>query len=275
MSVEQKMRQVMSGGTQRYVLDEKSLERSLGASPGPLLIELARLACRLDPFTPSAAFMPLGMHLAFMTDTKAELEDAYPWNPKGVLPFADRDIDSMYAGFVDDERSLPLDQRPICLVGGGDARAVAPDLASFLSLVAFAGMTAIGESDDFWAELRSESLREESFDALSNTLCSLPGVHIPKRPSVIVRACRDIVVELTEPDPTRAKPPGYERIRELIEKRAHKMAQAELIEWIELCVSLGERVHPDRWRQIRELLVELDPPLSDELRAALGRRLFS
>ena len=198
---QRKMQAVMLGGaSSRYVLDPDALARAAGAPLGPVLVELLRLACRLEPFRPWTAFDALEINLTLLGG--GEIDNRHSGKPEGLLPFLETNVDLAYAGFFDEGRSLPLDQRPICFVCEGEARIVAANLADFLSLAAIAGAMAIQAdppSDESWMAFRNERLEaiepaRRLFEEASAHLCSLPGVQIPKRPSKLARARADLIV---------------------------------------------------------------------------------
>lgn len=258
-------------GTPKYVLDVPALELTLGAPLGPVLVELSRSACKLDPFSPWVAFEGLQMHLVYLLkDFKREEELN---DPDDVLVFLETGVDLHAAGFVDDGTGRPLDERLVCLLCDGDAKVVAPNLAAFLGLAAVAGVEALVPEPTIEELLTegAEARLDDEIGELSKALCRLPGVTLP-------RARRAKVAGSTRPRRPTAnldeepRETGLARVRQLIRGGRLKEAQKELVKQIDICLPIADLVAAERWREIESLLQEVAPPLKSETRAVLTAR---
>jgi hypothetical protein len=270
------MTDFMRGASQpRAEIHAALLEAELGAPPGPVLVELLRLACRLAPFEPWAAFQPLRLEL--MGPWVSDETVRCPWTPDAVRPFALAD-DCNHVGFFDLGDGAPLDRRPVCVVADGECAVVAPDRVTFLGLVAIAGLWPLESdperamSDESWLAFRMEQTEEDedgSFLAASSALCSLPGVRMPSSPTSVVRdAARRFPRIEPEAEPSGS---GLDRVRDLVRLGRRERARAELVRQVDICLGIQDIVRRERWREIHELVALLDPPLNDEARAKLAR----
>ncbi|WP_394844755.1 hypothetical protein LZC95_47880 [Pendulispora brunnea] len=252
----------------RYVLDIEKIEEQLGAPLGPLLVELSRMACKLDPFCPMAAFEPLQMDLVYLNE---ESPTATPLVPDDALIFLETGANGTCAGFLDDGSGRPLDEREVCLVRKGESWTVAPNLATFLGMVAVAGTEAIDperDTDEGWFECREERLadEEDGFRALSEKLCTLPGVTLHRKGPVPKYA-----YWCYEP-PSEPQQGGLAGVRQLLRKGKRRKASVELVKQINVVLSVADLVPPERWGELQELVTALKPNLAEPVRAELAKR---
>jgi hypothetical protein len=257
-----------AGSPPRPTLDLRELERRLDAPLGDLLVELSRLAYRVDPISPWAAFEDdLQLTLSYLLP---EGTPPHPMGLPGVLPFAETGADFNQAGFWLDEERSSLDTRPICTLRH-ECRIVAPNLAGFLSLVCFAGAEGIERDrpDDRWLSEREERLEDEHFRNMADELASLPGVVIPTRPSLVTTLSPDLQLDVEAPS-QEAKETGLRRVRQLLTKGDRGGALAELVRQIDLCLDIAHLIPNDRWRELEALILELRPPLPEDVRTRLS-----
>jgi hypothetical protein len=276
------MEDFMRGGPAkpRFKLDIEALEARFGAPLGPMLIALSEQACRLAPFEPWVAFEPLEMLLVYLGENEHEAHHArHPNVPENVTLFLETGIDLHCAGFVDEGKSLPLDQRPICFITeeSDEPEVVAATLAAFLGMVAVAGAEAVAieQSDGDWLEMREERMRDQPFKALSKELCSLPGVTLATKmggPKRTPSSRPPPAFALNDLEPMGS---GLERVRFLRSMGRNRQASEELMKQIRILVSVGDAAAPHQWQVLAELVKSMRPSLSSDLRTELERRGIS
>ncbi len=175
------------------------LESRLTLSFGKTLTALVRLAHELNPKAPHQAFWNLDLQLPWIAirgGSAAKLR-VPGLTPRNVLPFAtdgDKQPRTHY-GFLDDGSKSAADARPVVRVRKEwpPAEVVAPDLPTFLGLVAYAGALNIARASgpEAWKKARELYLEEDGevdyprrrgFEKAGERLCTLPGVKFPAKP---------------------------------------------------------------------------------------------
>jgi hypothetical protein len=259
------MDDIMRGGPARvrYRLDVPALEASHGAPLGPLLVALTELAMRLEPFGPCSAFEAVNLHLLYPVEPLPELT---PANGMSLLPLFETGVDCHWFG-VSEDASGPLDQRPIYLVSHED-REVAPNLATFLGLVACADaeFLASDPTPDELRAARKERMEDRAFASASKALCKLPGVSVPKLGRE-VPAPKARSVASSEPNTV-----GLPRVAQLARAGQVTAARKELLKQIQICLDLGDLVAPDKWPDLQRLVDQLHPTLPVASRLGLEAR---
>jgi hypothetical protein len=107
-----------------------------------------------------------------------------------------------------------------------------PNLASFLSLAAYAGAESIGDfrDDATWAASRAERLADEEMDVpfsrTSRAIYTLPGVALPTSPS-------SLVTPHDPPDPFIEILPGLAGVSQLWAQGRRRKAHAALHKQLE------------------------------------------
>jgi hypothetical protein len=252
--------------TPKVEIDFAGLEALHGAPLGPTLVAWLRLACKLAPFAPGSAFRALGVHVLALNSA------AFPWTPDDTLPLFETGGDCHHAVLLRKDRALALDRCPVLFIAEGACTAVAEDLASYLGLVAIAGVDAVtSSSDEAWHQLREDALAEvEGFAEQSEALLSLPDVTMPASPTAVVRAAE----RRCGPVPLAAEPKGsgLARVHDLIATGRGARAREELVRQITIMLGVADAVSPGRWRGLDLLVSWLAPELPDDVRAQLAER---
>jgi hypothetical protein len=110
---------------------------------GPTLRRLVEMAYRVYPEAPSDAFASASLYLDWIDPVgpSAESMRFSGLTPREIKPFAMTRGDWHHMGFLLDGTDRPADERPVVFVAKDSppAHVVAPDLASFLGLVARGG----------------------------------------------------------------------------------------------------------------------------------------
>ena len=124
----------------RRAPDHAALEARLGLPMGATLRRLVEVAYRVHPYSPSDAFAHASLYLDWIDPEGPSAESLrFPrFTPREILPFATTRGDCHHMGFLLDGTDRQADERPIVFVAKDSpvAHVVAPDLPSFLGLVA-------------------------------------------------------------------------------------------------------------------------------------------
>jgi len=179
-------------------LNWNAIERAYGATPGPLLRALVELCFRLDPESPADALGSVFLLLDWIPPGAMSVDDRRvdEMTPRNVWPFAATGADLEHFGFLlQDGDDRPIEDRPVVFVAKDvpPAHIVAPNLASFLGIVAWTGWPQIDRqrTDHHFAETRSEQLNDDDTRACMESLLTLPGVTLPTSPMRVVRRVQD------------------------------------------------------------------------------------
>ena len=214
--------------------------------------------------------------LRLLLDPDSEALRVRGFTPEGVIPFADSEAMDHYAFLAVDDAEASTDVRPVCTVRKDSpvARVVAPDLASFLALVAVAGAEAIERDacdEDYFAR-RAELLADPDLGAhfreSSDALLALVGAPLPARPTDITRASPDVPLEVDTGPGVLTLP----SIRELASQGRDREARRALAALVTLWLDLGDMVNPSNWSALGQLLAEVRPELPEPQRVLLAQR---
>lgn len=181
------------------VLDWTAIGSCFGAPLGPLLRALVELCFRLDPKSPADALGSVFLLLDWIPPGTMSVDERRVdgLTPQSVWPFAATGADLEHFGFLmDDGDARSMDERPVVFVAKDvpSAHVIAPNLASFLGLVAWTGWPQIERrtTDHEHAEMRAEQLEDDDVRACMDALLTLPGVVVPPSPMRVVRRTRDV-----------------------------------------------------------------------------------
>ncbi|SFD17577.1 hypothetical protein SAMN05518672_101885 [Chitinophaga sp. CF118] len=187
------------------MLTIKEMEKRLGFTPGPTLVELAKRAYETSSALPSHAFAKLWFILPWL-DAKY---DGYntcfggSGTPKNVKAFAFTGGDLVHFGFLT-APDLENEESPIVCIDPGDhAQIVAPNLRAFLGLLSIAFGEVMGKhTNEHWFAFRQKWYGNEpdhlqEMERLSQTILTIPGVTRPSDPERIVKMTADITFELS------------------------------------------------------------------------------
>lgn len=197
----------------RATLDWVAIEACFGATLGPLLRALVELCFHRDPESPADAMRHVSLLLDWIPPGTMGVEDrrVHQMTPQAVWPFAATGSDLEHFGVLSKEGDTrAFEDRPVVFVArGARARVVAPDLASFIGLVAWTGWPQLERdmTDHQFAELRAAQLADEDTRACMESLLTLPGVGIPRSPMRLIRRTSDVWFE----DVAGARPTTWPR----------------------------------------------------------------
>lgn len=209
--------------------DLASLERRLGLPLGPLLRSLIEAAyaapAALGKADPATAFEFVDMRLPWIApDGPDPSELVVPGlTPLGCVPFATTAHEFPQACLWVRAGAPSSDDVPIVIAAPEvpAARVFAPDLAAFLSVVAYAGFpwrSADRDLDDeAWDARRVAVMEDETWgpkaERAAERLLNLPGVSLPDSPRALIHMTREeepsFETHPGAPDPLRLLRPDH------------------------------------------------------------------
>lgn len=200
------------------MLPVRTLAQQLGMPLGKTLEALARSASEVAPDAPSEAFAALWLILPWLE--KGERAASIPPSDLRVKPyvhpFAKTGGDLGWFGFLvdeDDLESAKADDLPVVFVRPSEeeehTEVVAPDLASFLGLVAtaYADIASRDLTDAEWKKARQQDYADDperlaEMDRLADVLCTIPSVARPESPARVAKAAKNRRFVLEDVEPT-------------------------------------------------------------------------